>query len=107
MERARRTRGPVRPDAILAETTLTIMSKHAGKDETKPVALEVRKFETEPAYVRVSAGMTKNMGNYESLRVDIAISMPCYEEEIDAVLPKVADKVAAYLDEELKNYQGD
>lgn len=107
MERAKRTRGPVRPDAILAETTLTVMSKHAGKDESKPVALEVRKFETEPAYVRVSAGMTKNLGNYESLRVDIAISMPCYEEEIDAVMPKVADKVAAFLEDELKNYQGE
>ncbi len=106
MEPVRRVRRAERPDAIAAETTLTIMSKHAGKDESKPVPLEVRKFEVEPAYVRVSAGMTKNLGNYESLRVDVAISMPCYTEEIEKVIPKVADMVAAHLEDELKNYEG-
>lgn len=105
MEPVRRTRGANKPTAIVAETTLTVMSKFAGSDESKPRPLQVRKFDVEPAYVRVSAGMTKNMGNYESLRVDVAISMPCYAEEVDKVVPVVADMVAAHLTEELKNYE--
>lgn len=101
--RVSRTR---REEAVVAPVTVTVSSKYMGKDESRPVNLEVRKFEVEPAYVRVSAGMTRNMGNYESLRVDVSVSMPCYAEEVEAVIPKAADMVAAHLDAELKNYEG-
>lgn len=100
--RRTRTRGEGKPDAIVAETTLTVMSKFAGASESKPVALAVRKFEVEPAYVRLSAGVTKNLGNFESLRLDVAISMPCYTEEIDKVIPKVGDMVASHLESEIQ-----
>lgn len=104
MEPARRTRtrsGASLPDAIVAETIVTVMSKHMGKDESKPQKLAVTTFASEPAYVRVSAGVTKNLGNYESLRLDVAISMPCYPEEIDKVVPKVGDMVSAHLEREI------
>ena len=105
MEPVRRTRSAPKPAAIEAASRLTISSKYMGKDESTPKNIEVRKFEVEPAYVRVSAGMTKNMGNYESLRVDVALTVPCYTEEIDKVVPLVADKVAAFLQDELSNYE--
>lgn len=95
-----------RDETIVAESRVTVSSKYMGKDESRPKNIEVRKFEVEPAYVRVSAGMTKNMGNYESLRVDVSVSIPCYAEEVEKVIPVVADMVAAHLDEELKNYEG-
>lgn len=94
-----------RQETVVAESKVTISSKYMGKDESKPKVIEVRKFDVEPAYVRVSAGMTKNMGNYESLRVDVSVSMPCYAEEVDKVIPVVADMVAGHLDNELKNYE--
>lgn len=31
------------------------------------------------------AGITKNLGDYESLRIDVSLNMPCYPEEIDDV----------------------
>jgi hypothetical protein len=103
--RVRRTRTD---ETIVADTKVVVSSKYMGKDESHPKTVEVRKFEVEPAYVRVAAGMTKNMGNYESLRVDVSITMPCYAEEVDKAIPKVADMVAAHLGEELKNYgEGD
>ena len=28
-------------------------------------------------------GLTINLGNYESLRIDVGVKMPCYKEEIE------------------------
>lgn len=70
------------------------------------VDVDVHEFVSEPAYIRVGAGTTRNMGNYESLRVDIAITMPCYPNEIDRVYPQVSDKVYDLLDEEVSMYLG-
>ena len=61
-------------------------------------------FHVEPAYVRVSAGRTKNMGNYESLRVDVAITVPCYRETIDDTFDRVGDEVESMLDYEVSRY---
>lgn len=53
-----------------------------------------------PAYVKVGAGLTISMGNFESLRVDVSISMPCMPTEqaindaYETVSQMVADKVA-------------
>ena len=104
-EVARRTRTR-KEVASVEETILTVMSSGIGIAEDKRKALEVRKFESEPAYVRVSAGVTKNLGNYESLRVDVAITAPCYPEEVEKVQKRVAALVADMLDEEVEQYLG-
>lgn len=38
-------------------------------------------FGTQSARVRVSAGATRNLGDYNSARVDVMIELPCYPEE--------------------------
>lgn len=65
---------------------------------------EVHVFETEPAMVRVNAGVTKNLGNYESLRVDVAISVPCYAEMVDDTFDAIAEQVSELLADEVENY---
>lgn len=99
----RRSRG-VRQETH--DTILTVTSSGLGVPEDKREVLEVRKFETEPAWVRVNAGVTKNLGNYESLRVDVSISAPCYIEEVEAVQKNVAGLVADMLDAEIEEYLG-
>lgn len=42
-------------------------------------------FDTPPCNVGHSLTYTKNLGNYESLKVEVRISMPCKVEEIDQV----------------------
>lgn len=101
----RRRRGEGKPDQISAEETVNVTSTYAGEERNRTKRITVRKFLVEPAYVRVNAGMTKNMGNYESLRVDVSLSVPCYVEEIDQVVPATADRVSVFLEEELKNYE--
>jgi len=51
----------------------------ADTDET----IEVHHFVTEPARVGVSAGTTLNMGNYEAVRLDVSVQVPCYHEEVE------------------------
>ncbi len=43
----------------------------------------MHRFETEPAVVRMQYGVTMNLGNYESVRIDVGISVPCYKEQIE------------------------
>lgn len=55
------------------------------EEQYEDVTIRVNKFETEPAYVSVSMGATKNMGNFESMRIDVGLRVPCYLEEINEV----------------------
>ncbi len=57
-----------------------------------------------PATITVSSGITLNLGNYESLRVDVGISLPCkptkkdveetYTKALQFVEEKLAEQVA-------------
>ena len=62
-------------------TQLERVLEESGDEEV----IMVRKFETEPALVTVAVGVTKNQGNYEFLRLDVGVTIPCYTEEISAV----------------------
>ncbi len=105
MDRVKRAR---RPTADVIETVLHVYGTTASgesKDETRVLA--VRKFESDPAYVRVGAGVTKSTGNYESLRVDVSISIPCYPEETKAVFKELETLVSELLAESIDNYLGE
>lgn len=78
------------------EVTRTIL----GKEESESEVLAIRPFETNPANISVKAGATVNLGNYESARVDVMLSVPCYVEEIDEMFPKVKEWVDKKLADE-------
>jgi hypothetical protein len=54
-----------------------------GKANGKTEVISVDKFVTEPAKVTVDYGLTMNLGNYETCRVGVAVTVPCYFEELD------------------------
>jgi hypothetical protein len=75
---------PVKTE-VRAPPTLTV-SKAYGKiatPEDSTETLEVRNFQTAPATVEIGYGLTLNIGNYESARVDVKVSVPCYREEVE------------------------
>lgn len=102
VERARRRRA--RPEVTTADEKIRVSATTFGDEEESRETIETRRFATDPAYLRVNAGVTKNMGNYESLRLDVSISVPCYKEEVDDVYERVSDKVSEMLEAELKKY---
>jgi hypothetical protein len=44
--------------------------------------IAVHKFETAPAKVSVDYALTINLGNFESAKIGISVTVPCYLEEI-------------------------
>lgn len=104
---ARRTQRDTKPESTTVGGKISV-TVNSGEGLGDPVEehLEVHKFEVEPAYVTVGAGVTKNLGDYESLRVDVRVSIPCYRENLESVYGLVSEFVAAKLQEEVDAYTG-
>lgn len=83
--------------------------KRTVYDETeKQVHLTPREFEPgyTPAVVRVGAGLTINMGDFNSLRIDCSVSLPCRVEGVAEAYEEAAAFVAEKLDEEQVRWLG-
>lgn len=52
------------------------------------------------AHVRIAAGSTYNLGNYESLRLDVAVTIPCLPSEVDQAMEQCAIIVGDRLQKE-------
>lgn len=65
------------------------------------------KFETPPATVVVSTQMTQNLGNYNSLKVGVSLSMPCLPDEVDKTFEDVAQWVSQKIDELMSEEDAD
>lgn len=72
---------------VPAKLTVTKQFKLGEKgwlpEEVIEETISVRRFLTAPAMVGMELGATVNMGNYESARVGVSISLPCYKEEVE------------------------
>ena len=82
----------------------TLKSRNVLTDEKAEVEFDAEIFDTEPAYVRISHGVTKSIGDYESLRIDVSLSVPCYKEQIDQIARDCGERVAIMLEDELDAY---
>jgi hypothetical protein len=63
--------------------------------------VKIKDLEGNVTRVRVSGGLTKNMGNYESLRVDVSIEMPC--PATPEGVEKAYQYCAVWVPERIKN----
>lgn len=54
-----------------------------GPEETQEETLAVHEFVTAPAEVGLDLGLTLNLGNFESARISVHLTTPCYREEMD------------------------
>jgi hypothetical protein len=61
-----------------------VKGKEVDTPQSDPELLGVHLFQTEPARVAVEMGMTINLGNFESVRISVSLTVPCYSEEKDA-----------------------
>lgn len=59
-----------------------VSSHYRGNEKSSEEHFEVQTFEVEPAWVKAGYGMTINLGNYESARCDVGVTLPTYVEEI-------------------------
>ena len=67
---------------ILTERTV----KKSGKiqeEESGDELIEVRKFVTAPAHASVNLSRTFNLGDFNSVKFGVSVTIPCYKEEMD------------------------
>jgi hypothetical protein len=70
---------------------------HSTKEANAGLAL----FDDEPCTVGFSASYTKNLGNYESMKVEVRIDIPCQHNEINSMF----DFCKSWCDDRLNNLQ--
>lgn len=58
-------------------------NKRPEKDTEEHSEFEVGVFQTETASVSVPISITHNVGNYESVKTGVIVTVPCYVEEIE------------------------
>lgn len=98
----------IRPAAARARAAVSVAGRAvttATAYETETQAIEdmgdiVFPPGTEAAFVRVGAGKTINLGNYESLRIDVSVTLPCLTSKVSETFQSAADFVADKLLEE-------
>lgn len=90
-----------RPPFLEAVTILTTRTFQKEKveigAETVNEQIAVKDFLVPPARVGVEFGQTINTGNFESLRIAVTVSVPCYTEE----LAEAYDHVVAFAKDRL------
>lgn len=84
----------------MVTVTKTVLDQTSEKSEK----IKIRPFVTAPATVSVKYGMTQGMPNYSSIRADIMITCPCYEEEILDVYQQVRAKVDELMEKEMDRF---
>ena len=80
------------------EGTATIST--INPDGTEEEVIEIvtdEKYNKPTANVGVSGGFTRNMGNFNSMKVQVTLNLPCYIEEIDSIADFAQEWVNARL----------
>lgn len=72
---------PVTHQEDITMTTTVVDTKQGGNPEEQQEVLATVQFEGVPAKVFFKKGLTRNLGNFESYRVDVGIEMPCKPED--------------------------
>lgn len=92
------------------EGSASVSSEHKSGRDTVSEKSDVKKIPIDdlqdvpnPARVRVLGSVTKNLGNYESVRVGVEIEMPCLPntEAIDATYKNLSQHVDEKIQEEM------
>ncbi len=81
-----------------------VVKDHHGYEEENELVEDVTSASfppgVEPAFVRVAAGGTYNLGNFESMRLDVSVTLPCMPDDIEATYERASDFVSVKLGEE-------
>lgn len=99
------------PAKELVQAVATIEKQHKdGSATTEKEVVSEAVFDGPHATVGLSMGLTKNLGNYESLKITVSLYYPCYPDEsavdaafhttkewVDGKLNAINDEVNATL----------
>jgi hypothetical protein len=90
-------------DLHVPEAKMTVRRMVYGQEAEREEQIEVPAFHGPVAHVRVSGSVTKNLGDYNSARVEVSVSLPCYptDTEIAATYRRGSEMVDRFVSREL------
>ena len=76
---------PLAKKTTVPQATVSVEHKSGAETHTTETPLAPVQTVGAPALVEVSIGLTRNLGNYESVRLHVGLTLPCQptEEEIN------------------------
>lgn len=72
---------------VTIRTSRTVKLKNKKESDSTDETIEVHKFVTEPAVASVSIPL-KMTKEFQSIGIEIGVSIPCYTEELDSGIEK-------------------
>ncbi len=89
------------PEGVIEVTRSGYAAAEGREEEVE--TLQVPKFEGPVAFVRVEGSVTRNMGDYNSVRVAVMVELPCYPtvSDIDRAHSWCSSKVDQKIQHEL------
>lgn len=102
MSEGTRENGKLLVSAMYEQKDQDGTARKTRPDHTEEHMIEVAPFADAvvPARVRCALGLTINLGNFESARVDASIELPCYAEEQQQAFARAWALVEAELREQ-------
>lgn len=92
------------------QTSSSFTHRRSKLDETstrEELAQQTFPPGVEPAFVRVSVGNTYNMGDFNSLRIDVSVTLPCLPSEVDDAYNQASEFCAEKMREEELQWMGE
>lgn len=92
-------------DATVGEVTVARTYRISGideREESDAILTPVHRFVTKPAEVSVGLGATVNLKNYEFVRIDVRVTLPCYKEDVEAAYEEALKFANAKLGEQIE-----
>jgi len=100
-----------RPSIKAAEGTIKVTRTAYGDNpaEDSEERITVPIFETDPAHVSVSGGVTINLGDFNSVKMSVMVTLPCLpvDSEIQRAYALASKRVDMFLSEEETRILGD
>ena len=84
-----------------------VFKKETQREQSTEEIVAVLKFDGDVAKVRRGYGLTLNLSNYESARLDVTVEVPCYLADIDAADEWARQWVETRVVREVENVRGE
>ena len=84
-----------------------VFKKETQREQSTEEVVEILKFEGQVAKVKRGYGLTLNLSNYESARLDVHVEVPCYLADVDAADEWARQWVEKRVIKEVENVRGE
>jgi hypothetical protein len=84
-----------------------VFKKDVQRESASEEVVAIGEFQGPVARVRRGYGLTLNLSNYESARLDVAVEVPCYVEDVDAADEWARQWVEKRVVQEVENVRGE